>query len=373
MADDMRIVKATCLCGAATHTVTFPTSALPNLARFCHCTSCRHATGALCLGMAIMRAEYAPPQDLIAKLQPYNFSKHLTYYYCPTCGTFMLSRKETGTPTPRWDVGTGSLEKLEGVVYVDCHEYLADTLDGGFGDFLTHEKGRQINRWPAGPDQGEQLPLYWHSPSKRTITPSPEDRLHAHCKCLGVQFWLARPSARSALGKAAWPDVIIPFNATAPKPKDTAWWLRAGGSKYLAGCCSCDSCRLATGQEWIQWAFVPAVDITLDEAGEVPFRREFGTLKHYRSSGDVTRHFCGVCGATVFWDGDERPFLLDVAVGLLDAPEGARAESWLEWRTARLSYREDALPRAESLTLGLEEGLRAYAMHYQGGPQDAAV
>ena len=121
----------------------------------------------------------------------------------------------------------------------------------------------------------------------------------------------------------------------------------------------------------MEWAYVPAVDITLDAEGTIPFSRDFGILKHYRSSSEVTRHFCSDCGATIFYDADDRPHVLDVAVGLLSAPEGARAESWLEWRTARLEYREDALPRAESLTLALEQGLKAYGRHYQSEPKDA--
>ena len=51
---------------------------------------------------------------------------------------------------------------------------------------------------------------------------------------------------------------------------------------------------------------------------------------------------------------------LDVAVGLLDAPEGARAEDWLVWCTSRLSFREDAVGRADSLADGVEKGLREF-------------
>ncbi|TKA74223.1 hypothetical protein B0A55_06293 [Friedmanniomyces simplex] len=373
MANDTRAIKATCLCTAAAHEITLPASAFPFKAIFCHCSSDRHSTGSLCLGIAVLPPEYKAPGAWLEKLQSTEFSKRITHYFCPTCGTMMLARLGGGDGGARWDVCTGALEQIDGVVEVDCHEYIADTVDGGFSDFLQRVDGKQVGRWSGEPGQGEQLPLYWQSSSRPTIQPSPSDKLHAYCRCKGVEFWISRPSKRSAMGKAAWPDVLHPFDSPAPKPKDAVWWLRAGGTKYLAGCCSCDSCRLATGQEWIEWAFVPAVDITLDEAGQVPFSREFGMLKHYRSSEVATRHFCGGCGATVFWDGDERPQLLDIAVGLLDAPEGARAESWLEWRTARLSYREDALPRAKGVTEGVEEGLRGYGKRYQREPQDAAL
>jgi len=58
--------------------------------------------------------------------------------------------------------------------------------------------------------------------------------------------------------------------------------------------------------------------------------------------------------------------LVDVAVGVLDAREGARAEGWLEWWTGRLSFREDALGRARGLTEGVEEGMGPFGRHLAG-------
>ncbi|KAK3116376.1 hypothetical protein LTR53_003295 [Teratosphaeriaceae sp. CCFEE 6253] len=381
MTSDTRTVKATCLCGAAVHDVPFPNT--PSLAGFCHCDSCRHATGTLTLGMVQPHTAYQPAQSLVDKLQPYAFSHRLTYYHCPTCGTVLLSREERAGAEPNWMLSTGTLATFDNVVEIDCHEYLTDTLDGGFSDFLPHVNGKQIDRWPGAPGEGEQLPLYWRSPTRPTSTPSPDDRLRAHCKCNGVEFYLARPSARSAMGQAPWPDVLRPSgnndddaaaddddeDDAVSEPDDTAWWLRAAGTKFLASLCACASCRLACGQEWMAWAYVPASDLSLDAAGHQPFTRDFGTLKQYRSSEDVTRHFCGTCGATVFWDGDARPFLLDVAVGLLSAAEGARAEGWLEWRVTRLSHREEALGRARGITEGIEEGLAAYGERHHGERQ----
>jgi len=58
----------------------------------------------------------------------------------------------------------------------------------------------------------------------------------------------------------------------------------------------------------------------------------------------------------IFWTGDDRPELIDVAVGLLAAPCGARADSWLKWTTSRVSFSEDAIHKAlvDSLGAGLE-------------------
>lgn len=104
-----------------------------------------------------------------------------------------------------------------------------------------------------------------------------------------------------------------------------------------------------------QWAFVPASNIKLPH-GESFSSIEFGTLKSFRSSDRVTRYFCGHCGAMVFWTGEDRPELIDVAVGLLDAESGARAEDWLKWITMRVSFVEHALHKefVESFELGLQ-------------------
>jgi hypothetical protein len=50
----------------------------------------------------------------------------------------------------------------------------------------------------------------------------------------------------------------------------------------------------------------------------------------------------------------ERPNVIDVAVGLLNAPSGARAEDWLSWRKREPSFGEDAVNKtfARELTKG---------------------
>jgi len=68
-------------------------------------------------------------------------------------------------------------------------------------------------------------------------------------------------------------------------------------------------------------------------------------LKSYASSPNVLRYFCGRCGAIVFFRKAERPELIDVAVGLLDAEEGSRAESICGWNVSGVSKREDGLAR----------------------------
>ena len=318
--------------------------------------------GAPFLSIVNLPSSYEPSKELLDKLTPFQFSQRITEYFCKTCGSHMLALTSESGTTPCWDATCGSLEKADESVYrVKLHEFITDTIDGGFSDFLPSINGKPITRWSLHPNKSEQLPQYWQSPERPQVKASPSDRLHCHCKCGGVNFWIARPSERSKKASGAWPDLLIPHYLGQPKSDGSAWWLRDNGTKFLAGNCSCNSCRLDTGMEFISWAFVPTLDISLDAEGKTSFSLPFGTLQGYRSSPDVNRYHCGTCGASAFFQTDERMDLVDVAIGLMDAPEGARAESWVEWTTKRLSFREDGIARAEALTLGVENGLAEFA------------
>jgi hypothetical protein len=56
-----------------------------------------------------------------------------------------------------------------------------------------------------------------------------------------------------------------------------------------------------------------------------------GTLAYYQSSPDVQRYFCRVCSTSTFYACNDRPEIVNVAIGLLEAPDGARAEGFLSW------------------------------------------
>lgn len=112
--------------------------------------------------------------------------------------------------------------------------------------------------------------------------------------------------------------------------------------------------------EWFASASaqIPSGHISLDEDGLLVYQQhlDFGTLKTYRSSPTVTRGFCGTCGATVFLSRAGTD-IMRIAIGLLAAPEGARAETWLNWSLKELQFVKDNVPRAGSLKLACAEGL----------------
>jgi hypothetical protein len=326
-------------------------------------------TGTLHLTSVNMPSSYKPKQELLDKLVGFPFTKRLTDYHCKTCGSLMLAHFYTDADDhskgENWDIMSGTFEQADGVFEYQAHEFIADTLDGGVADVLPSIDGKELPRYALWPEDGKQVPLDWRSEDRPQVKPSPNDKLHCRCKCGGVECWIARPSDRSKDAQGALADLIVPNHIRQQRSDmstedKSAWWLMDDGKKFLGGFCACNSCRLDTGMEWMQWAFIPTIDISLDREGKKPFQLPFGTLKTYNSSKGVERYHCGTCGASVFFTSDERRDLVDLAVGLIDAPEGARAETWLEFWTQRLSYREDAIPRAKSLTIAMEDGLKKF-------------
>lgn len=107
------------------------------------------------------------------------------------------------------------------------------------------------------------------------------------------------------------------------------------------------------------WAVVSAGHVKMADGSDI--QADFGTLKWYRSSNTAMRSFCSGCGACVFYvhdDGldNETPGVLNVAVGLFSASEGARADEWLCWKTWALSHEAEAAN--SNIAQALKEGLR---------------
>ena len=102
------------------------------------------------------------------------------------------------------DIMSGILEKFDGVFEIAAHEFVADTLDGGFADFLTTSSGKHIERWSHRPWESNELPVFWQSADQPVVTPSVSDKLHVHCKCGGAEFWISRPDGESKKAILTW-------------------------------------------------------------------------------------------------------------------------------------------------------------------------
>jgi len=84
-----------------------------------------------------------------------------------------------------------------------------------------------------------------------------------------------------------------------------------GPLRSTAVACHCKSCRRFTGGLWV--GTCARREHVCVERGD--------TLMWYRSSPDARRAFCGRCGSSLFWEGDDEP-LWSIAAGSLDEPTG---------------------------------------------------
>lgn len=263
------------------------------------------------------------------------------------------------TQSDGWALCSGAVDRIPaGLASLEqwtSHEFVGDTRDGGLSTCLANVHDRDLEFFLQGPDQP---PVKASVFSAASADGAPDGLLHASCHCGGVQYSLTRPGEASRQCSSPWPDLIIASESAHTDNKDDVkWWLQDNDTKYLAGTCACRSCRLASSVAIQCWAFVPKVNIKKQDGS--PWDFSSGTLRQYNSSSGCYREFCGKCGATAFWHCDARPELIDVSVGLLRAPEGARAERWLKWWTERVSFKEDALDKG--MVESLEKGLKALA------------
>jgi hypothetical protein len=443
----MLALAISCHCGAVKQTVRLRAQ-LSNASRkidLCHCASCRHNSGLLCVSYTAIE-----PPGSVEGLEEYDSPIGGTVrLFCRTCGCHVFQRlrrtanndniiefaNDAALPVESymWRVATGVITGFDGETpgpqgsseedakTPSCylrHVHTASTKDGGLslfirglgssqeGGVLDSSESLAENTPGLGCDSGLES-----SPLKKEGTGG--DVLDAHCHCGTVRFHITRPDEASKFPRSNFPDLMIPYHTGNPEiqnPKDDKWWLRPvlnirtgrpgpaslekdRPRRYLAGTCACRSCRLTSGFEIQTWAFVPRANIFFhinraesptppshspsqpvgddDKATTNVIPLDFSTLPpniiaSYESTAGVRRDFCSRCGATVFWRDKWRPELLDVSVGLLDAEEGARAETWLDWWTTRVSFAEDAergrsgeaATLAACLINGLQEGLR---------------
>ena len=313
---DSVTVAAACLCGQLRASLAVPRAALPLATYLCSCDTCRHVSGALC----IMSVDIEEPLTVTGEVKAYATSSGpngLNRRFCPTCGTTVYE----DSPNPkRLGLAGGALTAADGIIQVSGQIFVADTRDGGLRPWLP-----DLPAWVGDNGDGAALASAKYEPAPTPPAGAADERLRCKCHCGGVRFDITRPSA-----------------AARDEPAGEQWWLHADGTKYAAKLCACTSCRKASGYDLQPWAYVPLANVV--RADGSPYRFDQGTLKCWPSSPDVRRYFCGTCSATAFYRAADRPALVDVSVGLAEAPSGARAEEWLAW-TLEVGYAEDALNR----------------------------
>ena len=352
-----KTLTAQCYCKAIHFTVTIPTSSLPLPVHLCHCPTCRYTHGTLCIFHASlprgMQPEFISPSSLSSATGYVHKHGALSErLFCSTCGCHFGDRdleqpdKET-TGNPDWRVATSIFESHgEDTFQIRSHCFTSSALAGGLYDWLPDLDGRQVHVWNPSPDDKRWPP----PPSEAERRPRQEfdaggnERLRAECHCGGVSFTIPRPTVPEVVRD----EFVSKF--VSPVEED----------KWMATLDACRDCRLVDGTHVTAWTFVPLALLEPRVGQDL----RIGTAKVFASSEGVLRTFCGVCGATVFYDCKERrpsaeSHVVDVAVGILRAPEGVLTERWLTWRTGRVGWYESGEEFdpvfARSLARGIDE------------------
>lgn len=337
-----------CLCNSHKFSVSLPASKLPLTASCCHCNECRHLTGA----MYTCAVEWpgSPESILGSSLQRYTYAKNSVLMFCGTCGTPVFAQRISEGEAPDvFYLAVGLLPNLKvGLVKIAQHLWVGDTLDGGASVYMQNLNGttQPIPRWRKGHGEADGLlDRDWPpqaSCQEKAASASSRDRVHIQCICKGVDFTLSRGH-----------DGFSELKAEGKLPG----WVNPTTLKPVAAYDACDSCRFMVGVPIMHWTFArvsqlgfstgsrdaevfPTNTLDLKAALKAGKDSRFGTLAFYESSPDVQRYYCSRCSASVFYAVDDLHDQVDIAMGLLRAPEGSRAESWVEWEWGGLGHKD---------------------------------
>lgn len=106
--------------------------------------------------------------------------------------------------------------------------------------------------------------------------------------------------------------------------------------------CHCSMCRKGHGAAFATYATLSRRRFRLT-AGE-------SEIRAYRSSPNVTREGCRVCGSPLFWCRSDHPDVLEVALGSIDGDPVGRPEAHI-FVASKACWFEitDALPRFDEV------------------------
>lgn len=118
--------------------------------------------------------------------------------------------------------------------------------------------------------------------------------------------------------------------------------LLCEGRPRRVSMCHCLSCQRRTGSVFSIAVFYERAAVTVSQGAPRAFTRDSA------SGFPVTFHFCGYCGANVFWEPARMPHLIGVAVGAFGDPDFLQPEQsvWTKHKHAWLTL-PDGMPAFE--------------------------
>ncbi|KAI0553048.1 Mss4-like protein [Xylaria curta] len=324
------VITAECLCKSHKLSLEVSTSKLPLECNICHCNSCRYSTGAL----FVIETTWPQPRESvdISGLQRYQFSTNITYRFCGTCSTLMFY--ESVKYPSKLGVFYGPLKNLDNdLIKLTKQIYVDDTRDGGASFWFRkpNADGKEIPRYAEQVSEDGELAPSWPEVNIFERRWQSKGPTFISCHCKGI-------------------NLLLHFeNYNTEDRAELPWFIDPKTNKPIAGFAVYDPCHPYSSNEIINWVFVDLGIISQGNGRAFPRTvaklkaavdagdSTVGTLACYQSSSEVQRYFCKVCSASAFYTCSKRPEIVGVAMGLLKAPSGARADICLSWNYGDIS------------------------------------
>lgn len=343
---ETKSLEAKCFCGSIHFTIDIPVASLPLEVYLCHCSICRHSTGAPAVFHAVLEDGITP--DFIApstekNLTSFKPAEDCTYDFCSTCGCHVAG---VSFDRNSWTIATSMFEDHGSENFKISKHVFSKSAPGAVIPAAVSEiDGQKVGSWNP-PDDDPRAKVNKTSPE---VGPNGEDRLRAQCYCGGVSFTFGRPNDEVRNDK---------FMSKYVSPVDK--------NKWMAIYDVCNDCRLMNGTHLVGWTFVPLA------LCDPPIKTDLkiGTAKTFSSSTGVLRSFCGTCGATIFFSCTQRSpteeqAVVDIATGILRCPGGVMGEDWFTWR-ATLAFEGTGIGYDKGFGEALRDGMAAWSEKRNG-------
>ena len=309
------LVTARCHCQRHHFTASIPASSLPLHASLCHCTSCRHNTGALFFSCAV----WPNADEDLSRLKRYPFSPSTDVFSCAACSSQLFCR-DTMAPGQPPEVLTSALENRPGLVRYSRHIFVGDTVDGGASVLLGQwADGQPLPRWRGHKNSSEELPSTWpygEQDKAEHGAASLFTRLRCHCK--GVNLFL-----RDAHGMADRPRVVMDARPAARQSvsADIVFWARFSMRNIIPDP-HMSAASLFKSERELEMAV---------SQGDPRIGTLLRDIRPPREGQTASTYSCKVCSATFFQVHEGRPDEIFVTLGIMDHPDGARAQGLVSW------------------------------------------
>ncbi|KAI1848115.1 hypothetical protein JX266_005828 [Neoarthrinium moseri] len=270
------------------------------------------------------RPRFIDPAALERSTRRYKSAQtSLIRHFCSTCGCHIGRINES---TSIWQLSPGIFAQREGNFVIIEHIF-TKSAPAGLHEWLPKIGPRSVRVWnPDGNIAEPRMP----QPEKDE---NGKDWLRAECACGGVSFTIPRPT----------PEVFQDeYNRGLVSPVDPTKW------KAMTD--ACNDCRQNTGFQLNAWVrTLPRLGISAPFAGSVVQLCYFGGEERHTTDDN---------------------YVVNISTGILRAPDGVRADSWLTWRTAELGWFDAGCKYDRELYVSLNEGHRDWGRRVYGSLTD---